>query len=101
MDKKQKKALRHAVRARERAESRAAFPISADALAALFDALDEALSTQSCDHTRRITQAWLTRHDYPVETTLAWLDEHGGFCDCEVLGNVEQHVSDALMDWKH
>ena len=30
-----------------------------------------------------------------------WLDEHGGFCDCEILANVEQHVSDALMDAKH
>jgi hypothetical protein len=101
VDKKQKKALCHAVRAKERAESRVAFPIAADALTALFDAIDEALSTQPCDRTRRNAQAWLTSHGHPVETTFAWLDEHGGFCDCEVLANVKQHVSDALMDWKH
>jgi hypothetical protein len=100
VDNKQKKALRHALRDEERAQSRAAFPIAPDALGALFDALDEALSDQSCDHTRRFTKAWLESRGHPIELTFAWLDEHGGFCDCEVLANVEQHVSDALMDWK-
>lgn len=101
VDRKQKKALRHALRTEERAALRAAFPIAADALGALFDALDETLSAQPCDHTRRITQAWLTSHGHPVDLTFAWLDEHGGYCDCEVLANVEQHVSDALTEEKH
>jgi hypothetical protein len=31
-----------------------------------------------------------------VETVFAWLDTHGGYCDCEVLANVEQEVDEAM-----
>ncbi len=28
----------------------------------------------------------------------AWLDDNGGFCDCEVLANCEQNFDDAMHD---
>ncbi|WP_290687210.1 DUF2695 domain-containing protein [Intestinibacter sp.] len=25
----------------------------------------------------------------PLEESIEWLEEHGGYCDCEVLANIE------------
>jgi len=44
-----------------------------------------------CDHTLRFTQAWISEHSQPGTEILAWLREHGGFCDCEVLSNAADH----------
>jgi hypothetical protein len=57
---------------------------------ALFDMLDERLPLDGCDHTRRLTDAWLTERSHPVDRVHCWLDDNGGFCDCEVLANSEQ-----------
>ena len=66
----------------------------------MFDMLDVELPRQGCDHSRRLTQAWLAARGYEAANVFAWLDEHGGYCDCEVLANVEQVVDEArrVMD---
>ena len=66
-----------------------AMPISQDQLAQLFDYLDGALSA-GCDRSLRLTRHFLQDHDLPEATIIPWLGEYGGFCDCEVLANVEQ-----------
>ena len=43
-----------------------------------------------CDGTLRLTKAWLKEHFNnrdEEENALAYLMEHGGYCDCEVLAN--------------
>ena len=65
-------------------------PISFGDLAALFDHLDEELGVQGCDHTLRITNAYLDNRKLNTEVILPWLGEFGGYCDCEVLANVEE-----------
>ena len=62
----------------------------------MFDMLDTELPRQGCDRTRRLTRRWLEEHGYDAEPVFAWLGQVGGFCDCEVLANVEQHVDDAM-----
>lgn len=42
---------------------------------------------EGCDNTLRMTMQWLYAHGRPVEDDLAWLADHGGYCDCEVLLN--------------
>jgi hypothetical protein len=61
----------------------------------MFDMLDEKLGQQPCDHSRRLTEAWLTDQRVDPAPVLEWLAKHGGNCDCEVLANVEQHVDEA------
>jgi len=73
----------------QRAAAVAAMPISQNKLAQLFEYLDGALSV-GCDHSLRFTRQFLQDHDLPEATILPWLGECGGFCDCEVLANVEQ-----------
>jgi hypothetical protein len=62
-------------------------PISSEELRALFDWLDRP-NPPPCDHSLRETRQFLESRQLPVEPTLAWLKEYGGFCDCEVIFNV-------------
>ena len=95
MDKPTKKRLKAQVRDHQRKAALAALPLPADELEAMFDMLDIELPLQGCDHSRRITKAWLSGRGHEVETVFAWLDTQGGFCDCTILGNVEQEVDEA------
>lgn len=68
-----------------------AFPVTDALLASLFDAVNAQVERSGCDHTLRFTQAWISEHSQPGTEMLAWLREHGGFCDCEVLSNAADH----------
>ncbi len=60
-------------------------------LAGLFKHLGERLEQDGCDNTMRIATDFLQYSDEcdDCEEALEWLAERGGFCDCEVLLNVE------------
>jgi hypothetical protein len=98
MDKKAKKAMRDAVRQQQRMQARAAFPLPVSELKLLFDTLDVELPRQPCDHTRRLTKQWIESRGHDVEAVFEWLDDNGGYCDCEVLFNSEQNFKDAIHD---
>jgi hypothetical protein len=96
MDEKHKKEMLREWREEHRAAARADFPLPARLLRAMFEMLNRELPIDGCDHSRRLTERWLEHNGHLVSAVCAWLDEHGGYCDCEVLANVEQHVDDAL-----
>ena len=83
-----RKALMRELKQRERQTAEARMPLSRDDLAALFDHLDKALSV-SCDHSLRFTRQFLVARSLSEATIVPWLGEYGGYCDCEVLANVE------------
>ena len=58
--------------------------------------LDAEIPSRGCDHTRRLTRAWLESRGHDVGRVFEWLDAQGGFCDCEILANVEEKVVDAI-----
>lgn len=97
-DKQHRKEILRLVKERQRAEARAALPLPDDALQAMFDELDRDLPIHGCDRTRRLTLLFLKRRGLPAEAVLSWLDIRGGFCDCEVLANVEEHWLDCRDD---
>ncbi len=81
-------------------------PMSPADLQALFDHLTRD-GAPECDHTLRETQAFLKERNLNAEPIVEWLQQHGGFCDCEVRLNVmfefaedldklEQYVSSQL-----
>jgi hypothetical protein len=90
LDKQRRKELLREVKRNEMAAAFDALPISNADFKALFDMLDVRLPQDACDHTRRLTVAFLQERSLPELDVLAWLDENGGFCDCEVLANSEQ-----------
>ena len=62
-------------------------PMTPQQLRGLLDHLDANL--KSCDHTRRLTAIWLDAEQLDKDRVLPWLAEHGGYCDCEVLSNLD------------
>ena len=68
-------------------------PIKLDQLQQMFGAVDSELLRHGCDNTLLFTKLWLARRGHDVSTVVAWLQRHGGYCDCEVLLNVEHKVN--------
>jgi hypothetical protein len=79
----------------QRKAALAALPLPVTELKAMFDMLNAEFPKRGCDHSRRLTLAWLAGRGHEIQRVFAWLDTQGGFCDCEILANVEQIVDDA------
>ena len=57
----------------------------------LFELLDAKLHAHGFEHDLKLTEQILSNSDVKdVLSVLAWLEEQGGYCDCEVMANVEQ-----------
>ena len=67
-------------------------PLPFEAFLSLFDAISAQLEEHECDNTLGGTIGWLMDHGYDVATVTGWLSRRGGYCDCEVLLNVEPKV---------
>ncbi len=87
-EQERRKSLIRDVKKRERQLAEARMPISRRDLCALFDHLDVALGG-GCDHSLRFTRQFLAAQSLSESDVLPWLEEYGGYCDCEVLGNVQ------------
>ena len=87
-DKERRKALAKEAAERIRKQATAEAPLTKAELDALCDFLDESLS-EGCDHSHRFTRTFLACHKLPEDRVVSWLGENGGYCDCEVLANVE------------
>src|SRR5262245_42845479 len=100
-DKRSRKEALDRWKADQRAAARDKLPLANDQMQALFDMLDVELPKQGCNHTLRLTQAWLEASGLPAERVLPWLLQNGGHCDCEALANSEQAWRDAIhdVDW--
>jgi hypothetical protein len=59
----------------------------------LLDHLDVRLPEVGCDHTLRVTRAWAADRGFDAEAVAASVAEFGGYCDCEVLANVEPEAT--------
>lgn len=65
-------------------------PIPLDVFAALVESLEsEPSALRTCQGSLERTRAYLsTASEVDVEAAVQWLEEYGGYCDCEVLYNV-------------
>ncbi len=95
MDAARKKNLKTQWRDQQRKAALAALPLELAELKAMFDMLDVEIPQKGCDHTRRLTEAWLRSRGHDVESVFVWLNTQGGYCDCEVLANVEERVDES------
>ena len=89
MDEKDRKKKLREWRAQQRRVTGSRFPLPEAELEALFDALDSELSSRACSHTLKFCRTWLAARGHAVEIVIEWLKDNGGYCDCEVLMNVE------------
>jgi hypothetical protein len=75
----------------ERQKAQAAFPLRNELLESLFAFVDAQVDKEGCDHTHRFTEKWVSENKQQRLPIFEWLEEHGGFCDCEVVANAQDH----------
>jgi hypothetical protein len=90
MDDKARELKRQWVSAQKGA-ARAKFPLLDDTLEHLFDAVETRIENVPCDHSLRAATEWLRMNSLAIEPVVAWLQDNGGFCDCEVVANARDH----------
>ena len=90
-EKRKRKEARKILTQKELDDFRASLPMEEKSFSVLFDYLEKALQECPCDHTLRHTTHFLTENKVcDIEKVISWLTSHGGYCDCEVLCNVEE-----------
>ncbi|MBC5773157.1 DUF2695 domain-containing protein [Pontibacter sp. KCTC 32443] len=89
-EKDRQKQLRAELKIKEKENFLNSLPIPADQFKELFDFLDEKLEQDGCDDTLSLTKSYLDKQGIENEKVVSWLEENGGYCDCEVLANVEE-----------
>lgn len=94
-NKNKKRELKASFQAKELEALEASMPLSKEDLRSLFDYLDHELAL-GCDHTASKTLAYLRSRSLNTESIVPWLQKLGGYCDCEVLGNVEEKFEKIL-----
>jgi hypothetical protein len=86
-ERRRRRTILHELKAKERSQFIASVPVPASAVRELFDYLDR--GDEPCDNTLSQTLGFLKERGLVEERVVPWLEEHGGYCDCEVLANVE------------
>jgi hypothetical protein len=90
-----KEDLKKAWKEQERQKLIASIPIPQQDLRDLFDYLDRE-NPAPCDHTLRETLEFLKKRGLDAERIVPWLREHGGYCDCEVIFNVDDKFGEIV-----
>jgi len=90
-EKRKRKEARKILTQKELDDFRTSLPMEEKCFLVLFDYLGKVLQECPCDHTLRYTTHFLTENKVcDIEKVISWLTSHGGYCDCEVLCNVEE-----------
>jgi len=92
-EKESRKVIRSQLKQQEREQFVGSLPADQALFKRLFDYLDEKLQI-GCNHTDKLTRDFLATNCDNTEEIIEWLNKHGGFCDCEILWNVEQEFQD-------
>ena len=89
VDDEQRRAARRAYKNAERSRARQAMVLDEAQLSDLLDYLDERVAEEGCDHTLRLTERWAAERSVEPSNLIASLQHFGGYCDCEVVANVD------------
>ncbi|HEY0049168.1 MAG TPA: DUF2695 domain-containing protein [Pyrinomonadaceae bacterium] len=86
--------IKRTIKNSEREEILKTLPVQPGVLRKCFDFLNERLSKNGCDDTLNFTLEFIQKNNLPQGDLTYWLENNGGFCDCEVLANVEEKIND-------
>jgi len=65
-------------------------PIEKEVFLELFDFLDFKLGEMECNHNYQLTKEFLKSKNIENDKIFDWFREQGGYCDCEILFNIEE-----------
>ncbi len=89
-EKQRRRALMRQKQQVAQAQAEKQMPLSKAILRELFDRVNAELEDKGCDHTLTATRTFLVTHQLPEAPVVTWLQRYGGYCDCEVIANVEE-----------
>ncbi len=89
-EKQRRKELHRELARKEYEDFLKSLPIDKTIIIELFDFLDLELGERECNHDYQITQEFLKQKGVNNESLFDWFQENGGYCDCEILYNVEE-----------
>jgi hypothetical protein len=88
-EKKRRQGLVQAMADKEFEKEIRRMPISKNDLKDLLDFLDRP-NAPACDHTFKETLEFIVKKGLDRDIIIPWLNEYGGYCDCEVIYNVDE-----------
>lgn len=90
-EKERRKQIAKELKLKARQEFEKSLPMAHENFKGLFGYLDEQLSDNACDHSLKLSIGFLQSLKLNnIDEITEWLGENGGYCDCEVLANVEE-----------
>ena len=90
-DKERRKQILNDLREKAREEFENSLPMDKNIFVGLFDHLDSKLGEKECEDDHTMTRVYLNTIGIEnIEDVLGWLVVKGGYCDCEILANVEE-----------
>ncbi|MCU0354683.1 MAG: DUF2695 domain-containing protein [Cytophagales bacterium] len=94
-EKERKKQILRELRQKQQQEFEQGLPVGREFFTNLFDYLDNQLEKHKCDNTNKLTLRFLENNKIAnTQRVLRWLADNGGYCDCEILANVEEKFED-------
>lgn len=90
-DKVRRKQIRDELRLKAKEEVEGSLPMTRERFKGLFDYLDSALQAEGCKDDLTLTVCYLRSIGTSnIDQITSWLNDNDGFCDCELLSNVEE-----------
>jgi hypothetical protein len=99
-EKARRKEILYSQREEKRRLVREGLPVSAPMMKALFDYIDEHLSSAECAHSLPHASEFIHTNRLPKEAIIAWLVKAGGYCDCEAIINAQELLEDAVPGYQ-
>jgi hypothetical protein len=90
VEKDRRKTIRDGLKRREQMDAETKLPLPKPEMKQLFDWVDAKLQDEGCDHTLRHSVSFLRERGLPEDEVIAWVEDEGGYCDCEVIANAEE-----------
>jgi len=89
-EKERRKQLHREIAKKEYDSFIESLPMDKSLMLELFDYLDSELGNEECNHDYTLTKRFLQLNDVKNEKIFEWFQENGGYCDCEILFNIEE-----------
>lgn len=71
--------------------------VSREIFKSIFDFINKHLLENEWDNTLKLTRKFLEENQITnTDEVISWLQNNGGYCDCEVLYNVEEQFDNVI-----
>ena len=93
-EKERRKQLHREIAQKEHEKFLNSLPLDKSYILDLFDFLDVELEERGCNHNYQLTNEFLKPKGLDKESVFEWFREQGGYCDCEILFNIEERFEE-------